>query len=401
MRATARYETPFPLKRALNNERDCGSWTTRGTLMAGVIVHEWISKTGGSEKVLDAMVRSFPSASVQCLWNDVPSVRYPRTTVSETWMAKTPLRKSKVAALAFMPATRRLSVPKNADWILASSHVFAHHIRAPANEPEIRKFSYVYTPARYIWNPELDGRGAGWLPRLAAPGLRSLDRRRAQESYEIAAISEFVRDRIKLSWNREARVIYPPVETTLIQSVPKWSDLLGDAERLVLDSLPREFVLGASRYIPYKRLDLVINIGEASGLPVVLAGSGPEESNLRRQARGATVPVQFVSRPSDKLLYALYEAATIFAFPAVEDFGIMPVEAMALGTPVIVRSIGGSSETVRDGVTGSHLAENPQPIDFQKAVARAASCLPSDCRAQSRRFSETVFDRALTGWLGE
>ena len=366
--------------------------------MSGIIVHEWINKTGGAEKVLDAMVDTFPDAEVWCLWNDVPESRYPGHAVRESWLARTPLRHSKAAALPLMPLTWRTHRSTSAEWILASSHLFAHHVSLGGQNPDVRKFAYVYTPARYIWYPELDDRGAGWLPRLVSPSLRALDRRRAQESYRVAAISEYVRKRIQGAWERDAEVIYPPVDVARIQSVTSWADELTTEERVVLERLPCPFVLGATRFIPYKRLDLVIKAGEAVDLPVVLAGSGPEARRLREQAAQATVPVHFVSDPSDALLYALYEAASVFVFPAVEDFGIMPVEAMAVGTPVVTLAVGGGSETVVDGTTGAHVPVEAGSKDFESAVARAFDVDPEACRHRARVFGGDRFAHELRAW---
>jgi glycosyltransferase involved in cell wall biosynthesis len=366
--------------------------------MSGLIVHEWINKTGGAETVLDAMVETFPDAEVWCLWNDVPEARYPGRTVRESWLARTPLRRTKTVALPMMPLTWRMHRKTSAEWILASSHLFAHHVSVGGNNPDIRKFAYVYTPARYIWNPDLDTRGAGWLPRLVSPSLRALDRHRAQEPYRVAAISEFVRERIRTAWDRDSKVIYPPVAVQRIQGHECWADQLNEAERVLLYQLPRPFVLGASRFVPYKRLDLVIQAGEAVGLPVVVAGSGPEGRRLREQAAQASVPVRFVDEPSDTLLYALYEAASVFVFPAIEDFGIMPVEAMAVGTPVVTRAVGGGSETVLDGITGAHISDAASSSDLEFAVARALEVDRAACRLRARVFDGDRFADELRTW---
>jgi len=368
--------------------------------VGGIIVHEWISATGGAEKVLDAMVETFPDAEIWCLWNDVPESRYPKRIVRESWLAHTPMRHAKAAALPLMPLTWRTHRRTSADWILAGSHLFAHHVSLGGQDADVRKFAYVYTPARYIWHPEVDVRGAGWLPRLVSPSLRSLDRRRARESYGIAAISQYVQERIQIAWGRDSEVIYPPVGVARMQRVESWSGQLSDGERVVFDRLPSPFVLGASRFVPYKRLDLVIKAGEAANLPVVLAGSGPEYRRLREQAAQSTVPVHFVSDPSDTLLYALYEAASVFVFPAIEDFGIMPVEAMALGTPVVARTVGGVSETVVDGVTGALLDEVDSPRSWAVAVTAALNADSQACRARARVFDSSNFSASLRNWMG-
>jgi len=366
--------------------------------MSGIIVHDWISNGGGADKVLDAMAETFPDADIRCLWSDVPGSQYRGRTVHESWLARTPLRRAKAVALPLMPIAWRNCSPGNYDWALVSSHLFAHHVTFANQSADFRKYVYVHTPARYIWNPELDERGNGLLPRLVSPALRRLDRKRAQEAYSMAANSEYVRLRIQHAWGLDAKVIYPPVGVARIQSVHSWADELTEAERVVFDGLPRPFMLGASRFVPYKRLDLVIETGEAAGLPVVLAGSGPEERRLREQAADATVPVHFIGVPSDALLYTLYEAASVFVFLAVEDFGIMPVEAMALGTPVVARAIGGASETVIDGITGAHLQECAGPKELTAAVLRAVNTESKNCRHRAQTFDGDRFAARLLAW---
>src|SRR5690606_36447909 len=120
----------------------------------------------------------------------------------------------------------------------------------------------------------------------------------------------------------------------------------------LLEELPDAFVLGASRFIRYKRLDLVISAAEKAGLPAVIAGRGPEEQHLRAVAAAARVPVHIVVSPSDEMLYALMQLAAVFVFPAIEDFGIVPVEAQAAGTPVVTGPFGGQVETFENGVSG-------------------------------------------------
>lgn len=366
--------------------------------MPGVLVHEWISRIGGSEKVFDAMVEAFPDADLLTLWNDDAENRYPGRPVRESWLARTPFRRSKALALPFMPSAWRNRVG-GYDWALVSSHAFAHHVTFRGSSADFRKYVYVHTPARYLWAPELDARGQGVLPRLIGPSLKRLDRRRAQETTEFAANSEYVRARIQRAWGRDARVIYPPVEVDRITSVPDWGERLTEPEHALLDGLPRPFVLGASRFIPYKRLDLVIAAGGAAHLPVVLAGSGPEESRLRVQGREAPVPVQFVHEPSDALLYALYQAAAVFVFPAVEDFGIMPVEAMAAGTPVVVGPEGGARETVIDGVTGA-VASGLAGAPLAEAIQRSCRVDREACTAQALAYGRPRFARELNEWLG-
>lgn len=366
--------------------------------MPGLIVHEWIERSGGAEKVLEAMLDAFPEDDVFCLWNDDP-YRFPNREITESWLARTSLRKRKSLALPFMPATwRNLNFAKSYDWTLASSHLFAHHAQISKPDTIIRRFVYAHTPARYLWTPELDARGAGIIPRLGAALLRPVDRRAAQLNTSVAANSLFVQQRITDTWNIESRVIYPPVDVARVQHVPTWSDSVHGDERRFVDQLPPRFLLGASRFVPYKRLDLVIRIGAEMGLPVVIAGAGPEEMRLRDLGQNAGVPVMFAIDPSDDLLFSLYQRTMAYVFPAIEDFGIMPVEAMAAGAPVLVNALGGASESVLDGVTGVHLQNFDRPT-IDNALRSIESLDRDIIKKRAGEFSKERFVTQLQEWV--
>lgn len=364
--------------------------------MSGLIVHEWLEPNGGAEKVVEELAEIFPDEQILSAWNDAPD-RFEKGRVLETWLSQTTLRGNKALAMPFMLQAWRSLKYKNIDWVLCSSHLFAHHASFRHPNRDVRKYVYAYTPARYIWNPELDQRGDTRLLRIASKPLQIIDRRRAQEATSIVAISEFVSNRIQEHWERSCDVIYPPVDVDYF-SQSRTVDLTPD-ELKVIDSLPNTFVLGASRFIPYKRLDQVISVGETVGVPVVLAGGGPEETTLRRIASEATVPVTFISSPSLAMLRELYARALAFVFPAVEDFGIMPVEAMAAGTPVIAGRIGGASETVIDGKTGS-LIDFRSASEATAAIEFAQSSSPVACLDRARRFDKSVFRSGIEEWVG-
>ncbi len=366
--------------------------------MGGVLVHEWIARAGGSENVLEEFSRIFPEADILCLWNDSTG-RFAPDRVRESRLARTPLRRSKALALPFMPATWRTLPAAGYDWALISSHLFAHHARFADESSDFRRHVYVHTPARYIWTPELDRRGENPAVRAVARGLKSLDRRRARETASFAANSAFVRERIARSWGVDARVIHPPVEVERIQSVADWRTRLADDELRVLASLPADYVLGASRFIPYKRLDLVIAAAEGIGRPAVLAGDGPLLDELRARAEGAAVPVHIVRAPSTALLSALYQRALVYVFPPVEDFGIMPVEAMAAGAPVVANAIGGTAESVVPGRTGA-LVDMESPADLRRGLEDAIGTRREDRLERARDFTVARFAHEISGWVG-
>ncbi len=366
--------------------------------MAGVLIHEWVARAGGSENVLEAMADAFPNADLRVLWNDAPA-RFAERKVTESWLAHTPLRRSKALALPAMPLTwRRMNGSQDYEWMLVSSHLFAHHASFRGNNRAIPKLVYAHTPARYIWNPELDVRGDSAGVRAASLALRPLDRHRAKEARAVAANSEFVRGRIGKAWDLDATVIYPPVDVDKIGTTLSSKSLLSSSESRQLDSLPSQFVLGASRFIPYKKLDQVIRIGEQIGMPVVIAGRGPDESQLRQLASESQVPVTFVISPSDELLHRIYARANLFVFPAIEDFGIMPVEAMAAGTPVLANRIGGAAESV----SFSPACAVVDFDDMSAAKSAAESTIAHGLRvdpAVATRFSRQRFIQQIREWV--
>ncbi|WP_084099576.1 glycosyltransferase [Demequina sp. NBRC 110051] len=363
--------------------------------MTGLIVHEWFEHHGGAEKVLKAMADTFPQAAVRVLWSDVEAPLGPRL-VSESWIARTALRRSKVAALPFMPITwRARDYSQGHDWMLVSSHLFAHHARSRG----IPKYVYAHTPARYIWEPSGDGRGNSAAARAASALLRPLDRQRAREAIAIAANSEYVRQRIRRTWGRDATVIYPPVAVERLQVGTPWRDKVAPLERARLSTLAPEFIFGASRFVPYKRLDAVIAAGEELGMPVVLAGRGPDEARLRSIAVSARVPVEFVVAPSDEMLFALFEAAAVFVFPPTEDFGIVPVEAMALGTPVIASKFGGAGESVLR-CDGGALVDPDVEGEWTRAWREVQEVDRIAMQDAARYFDDARFSAELAEWIG-
>ncbi len=359
--------------------------------------HEWIAAVGGSENVFRQMLNALPEADALCLWNEVPQ-SFDRL-VMESTLATSPLRSRKSLALLRMPdAWRRVDL-SGYDTVLSSSHAFGHHLATRAVREGRRGFAYVHTPARYVWAPEVEVRGQSLPARVVSPYLRTIDRRMTDSRVGLAANSRYIRERIAKSWGMDARVIYPAVAVEQLQAVTSWRDELSSVESAFFDGLPSGgFVLGASRLVGYKNLEASIDVGNAIGMPVVIAGLGPHESELRAYATGAKVPVHFVGGVSNALLRALFEAATVYVFMSIEDFGIMPVEAMALGTPVIVNEVGGASESVT--ACGGGVSADPRSAASLKTAADAAlSCDTELMAIRTRAFGELRFQREIVEWI--
>jgi glycosyltransferase involved in cell wall biosynthesis len=362
--------------------------TTSAALLAGrsvAVVHEWFSAAGGSENVFLAIADLLPHARRYVLWAE-PDVPAAELGLRESWLARTALRRSKALALPVMPLAWRTLGNESFDVVVSSSHAFAHTVRLgpPAHT---RHLSYVHSPARYIWSPNVDGRGSNPLLGVPRRLLRTVDLRLSRHVHSYAANSVEVRDRIRRYWKRDAVVIHPPVD------VDHFATPAGPEQ-------PRDYLLGVGRWIPYKRFDLILEIAEAAGLPLVIAGSGPEEARLRRAAERVGVPVTFEVRPSRERLRELYHGALALVFPVHEDFGIIPVEAQAAGTPVIGVRSGGLLETVVEGETG-FLVPSARPEDHAAAVRRVGELSATRIREHARSFGRDRFAIRMTEWIAD
>jgi hypothetical protein len=172
------------------------------------VIHEWFGATGGSEQVFLAIADLVPHAERFVLWKDHGVGGDHRLT--ESWMSRTPLRHSKALALPVMPLTWRTLTRRRYDVVISSSHAFAHTAKLGAAEGT-RYLSYVHSPARYVWSPDLDARGARGVLTPARGTLQAWDRWLSRHVHSYAANSREVRSRIRRYWERDARVI-PPVD---------------------------------------------------------------------------------------------------------------------------------------------------------------------------------------------
>ena len=344
------------------------------------VVHEWFGATGGSEQVFLEMAAMMPQSRPFVLWAD-KDADIGGLSVQASWLSRTPLRRNKALALPFMPLAWRTLTRDRFDVVVSSSHAFAHTVRVPS-DADTRYLSYVHSPARYVWSPELDGRGARAAWRPVRNLFKSIDVRFGRHVHAFAANSTEVRRRIQRYWHRDAKVINPPVDVDFFRPG-------------VLCN--RDYLLGVGRWVTYKRFDLMIEVARLAGLPLVVAGSGPEEARLRALAARRDA-VRFEVRPSRERLRELYQGALGLLYPAHEDFGMIPVEAQACGTPVLGLARGGLRETVVADQTG-FLVDSLDPAAYARLVPMLSRLDPAEIRSRGEHFSIARFRERLGQWL--
>ena len=357
------------------------------------VVHEWVAARAGAEQVFEALAGAWPGADLYAL-SRAPGVplELGGRPLGTTALDHPLTRDRRAATLPLMPlawrALGRGRAHEGYDLVVTSHHAFAAANRLA--RPGGVHLAYVHTPARYVWSPELDGRGASPLLVPARRLLAGVDRRAAARLTAVAANSREVAARVERFWGREATVVHPPVD------VDRFAPAAGDRDLL---DLPAGYLLALGRFVPYKNHALVVDVAERLRRPAVLAGAGPLAPALRERAATASVPVAVVEGPGDEQVRELLRRASALVFPTFEDFGLVPVEAMASGTPVVALARGGAAETVLDGVTGALVADH-HPHAYAEAVARAEACSPARCTRRARGFGPQRFREELTAWAG-
>jgi glycosyltransferase involved in cell wall biosynthesis len=358
------------------------------------VVQEWLDADAGSEKVFAHIAACLPEADLLAL-SQTPGhgVDLGGRPVRTTVLDHPALRDRRGLTLPLMPSAWRALGSSTYDWSVTSHHAFALCNRLA---PAAHSLVYVHSPARYLWYPELDGRGGGRARAIARAVLRGVDRRAAQRPASLAANSTEVRRRIRECWGRDARVIPPPVDTTFFAAASPVQGAVARVPQAHSDGA----VLFVGRWVGYKRPDLAVRLGEALDRPVVIAGSGPLEPQLRRLAARARVPVHLCVRPDAVELRELYRRAAFVVFLGHEDFGIVPVEAMATGTPVLALGVGGALDTVREGSSG-HVVPSLDLAVLVAGAHRVEGVTAQGCREVAATFGAEVFRSRLRGWFAE
>ncbi|GAA4310821.1 glycosyltransferase [Klenkia terrae] len=353
------------------------------------LVHERFTEFAGSEAVVEQLAREWPQAPVLAPIGRpgvMPADIEPR--VRATALSRLLRGTTYAHLLPLLPlAVRRLHVPPT-DVVIASHHAFANQVVYATDAPVV---SYVHSPARWVWDPNLRaGEVGGRLGQLGlgafAKVYRPVDVAAAARVHTLLGNSTAVVRRIEDWWQRPATVVHPPVDT----------------ERYVPDpEVPREgFFLLAGRLVAYKRPDLAVRAAERAGVPLVVAGDGRARAELEALAGPNT---RFLGRVDDDELLRLFRSCTALLMPGVEDFGIVPVEAQACGTPVIAIDAGGTQDTVVPGVTGELVPQVDDDVDEVELWAAALRTFdpsrydPAITRKHAEGFSRSTFRERMRG----
>ena len=321
--------------------------------MKVALVHDWLIHMRGGEKVLDAIAELYPEATLYTLFYDRKKIspNLARLTIKASVLHYFPGIKYYYRwLLPILPWAIRFMKIKNADLVISSSHCVAKGIRIPENAYHV---CYCHTPMRYLWgfqevyfNRYLAPVRA--LIRIALHFLKKWDLETNESVDLFLANSEYIKKRIKTVYQREAVVVHSPLETDFFRFV----------------GAPGNFFLAVSHFVPYKRLDLVIEAFNHLERRLVVIGSGPLASQYQKLRTNDRI--SFWGGVSDEELRKAYSGARALIFPTEEDFGIVPLEAQACGTPVIAFRKGGALETVKSGV----FFDEQTPEAIREAVLR-------------------------------
>lgn len=361
------------------------------------IVADWLVTYAGAERVISEMLKVFPRAdlfSVIDFLSDESRQHFLGKHAHTTFIQKFPKAETKYRNyLPFMPlAIEQLDVSAY-DVVLSSSHAVAKGV---LTGPDQLHISYVHSPIRYAWDLQhqylrelgLTQGIKAFIVRWLLHKIRMWDYRTANGVDHFVANSKFIARRIKKVYGRDSDVIYPPVDT----------------DRFTLRENKEDFYFTASRMVPYKKIDLIVEaFAQMPNKRLVVIGDGPDMQKIKSKA---TSNIEILGYQSNQVMQDHMQRAKAFVFAAEEDFGITPVESQACGTPVIAFGKGGSRETVI-----AELENNPTGILFeQQSVTSVIDAvelfeqrqdlyLPQNCRNNALRFSNQRFELELEKYV--
>ncbi len=351
-------------------------------------VHEYLNQFGGAERMLAELCVIFPEAPIYTLMYDEAATRglFAGRVVRTSFLDRWPLAKKHHR---WFPLVMPLAIEQfdfsQFDLTISVSASFAKGI---ITGPTTKHICFCLTPPRFLWDrSQKFGREFGFSAPIRAlmqpfiSYLRLWDTQAADRVDEFWAISQYVARRIQAYYHQPSRIIYPPVDVSQFQ--------IGQPKE--------EYFLMVGRLVSYKKFDIAVRAFNSLGKTLRIVGTGPELRKLRSIAGPG---IEFVGAVSNESLAKLYAGATALVFPQEEDFGIVPLEAMASGRPVIAYRGGGALETIVEGKTGMFFDEQTV-ASLEKAIKDfdPVHFSPEDCRSQAERFDVSVFRKNVLAAL--
>lgn len=356
--------------------------------MKVVLVQDWLIHMRGGEKVLEALAEIYPDAPIYTLFYNregLSPVLRNRQIIPSFLHYLPGIRRFYRWLLPVLPfAIRTLKIPAGTGLVFSTSHCVAKGVRVPEGAVHL---CYCHTPMRYLYGFGEDyfGRMPFFLKpliHLILAALRKWDLKSNTGVDHFIANSENVKQRILKYYGRESHVIHPPVNSAYY-SAP--------------EAAPKDYYLVVSAFVPYKRIDLVIEAFNTLDRKLVIVGSGPMDEAYR--ALRVSPKINFLGSVPDKELRGLLAEARALIFPTEEDFGIVPLEAQACGVPVIAYGKGGALESVKTGIFFD--AQTPESLSEAVQRFEALTFDRKEIPAKISDFSKERFKEKLRDFAGQ
>ena len=365
--------------------------------MKVALVHDFLIYWGGAERVLEGLHRIFPKAPIFTLFYKKEFFKkfFPHAHILSSFLQKFPLPHRLL--LPFMPTAAESLILDDYDAVI-SSGAFSKGIIV---RPKTLHIHYCHTPPRFLWEEQKE-----YIADNVPSGLKSItslvchwlciwDRQAGEQRVdEFIANSEWTKQRIKKVYGREAKVVYPFVENSKLET-------LNSKQTQNSKLKTKNYFLIISRLQRYKNLELPIKVFTKLNLPLYIVGEGPDKRRLERIAGDR---VKFFGFVDEKKLPSLYKNARALIHPSIEDFGLTPLEAMVEDTPVLAYRKGGAKETILEGETGEFFDELTQKSfhnGLQKLLANEKKYNKKEIAKHAQKFSFEKFKKGIVETVRE
>lgn len=352
------------------------------------LVHDHLIQDGGAERVLRVFLEIFPQAPIYTLVFDEKKMGkdFCKDKVKTSFIQRLPggVKKFKWF-LPLMPLATEKHELDQYDVVLSNSSALSKGV---LTKPDTLHVCYCHTPTRYLWTDthlylkELShGRLVKKAISLMLPRLRMWDRMAAERVDKFIANSKTVQKRIAKYYGRASDLIYPPVDVFSFSPAPTQEN----------------YYLAGGRLVPYKRFDLVVQAFNKLGISLKLFGEGPEFQKLKAMAKSN---IEFLGKVTDEEKKELYSKCLAFIHPQEEDFGLMAIEAMASGRPVIAYAKGGALETVIDGKTGKFFDDQSwESLAHTVIRFKPEEYKPEEIRAHAMQYDVEKFKQKIRSYI--